>query len=118
MKIKEVSERLSISQDTLRYYEKIHLIPSVSRNASGIREYTDDDLQWIEFIKCMRAAGLSIDALCEYVRLYQEGDATTKQRMQILYDQREALQKRMDAMQTTLERLNYKIRLYEQEKCL
>ncbi len=65
----------------------------------------------------MRAAGLSIDALCEYVRLYQEGDATTKQRMQILYNQREVLQKRMEAMHTTLKKLNEKIRHYEQETC-
>ena len=118
MTISEVSEKYGLTAVTLRYYEKIHLIPSVKRNASGIREYTTEDLQWIEFIKCMRAAGLSIDALCEYVRLYQEGDATTKQRMQILYDQREVLQKRMEAMHTILKRLNEKIRHYEQETCL
>lgn len=120
MKIKEVSERMALSQDTLRYYEKIHLIPPVKRTASGIREYDQQDLRWIEFIKCMRNAGLSIEALCEYVKLYQEGDSTTNQRMQILYQQRAALKDRLEAMHLTLERLNDKISLYEseQEKCL
>jgi MerR family transcriptional regulator, aldehyde-responsive regulator len=66
MKIAEVSEHTGISADTLRYYERIGLIPPVHRNASGIRDYSDLDLRRVEFIKCMRSAGLPIEVLIEY----------------------------------------------------
>ena len=73
MKIAEVSEHAGISSDTLRYYERIGLIWPVNRNASGIRDYTDLDLRRVEFIKCMRSAGLPIEVLIEYVGLVQRG---------------------------------------------
>ncbi len=116
MKIAEVSKRMNLSQDTLRYYERIGLIPPVKRNASGIRDYTDKDLGWIEFIKCMRGAGLSIESLIEYVKLFGEGEKTAKARKDILFDEREKLIERITSMQETLERLNKKIEGYE--KCL
>lgn len=116
MKIAEVSKRMNLSQDTLRYYERIGLIPPVKRNASGIRDYTDKDLGWIEFIKCMRGAGLSIESLIEYVKLFGEGEKTAKARKDILFDEREKLIERITSMQETLERLNKKIESYE--KCL
>ena len=66
MKISEVSEQCGISSDTLRYYERIGLLPPVNRNKSGIRDYSEIDVRRVEFVKCMRRAGLSIDALIEY----------------------------------------------------
>lgn len=113
MQINEVSRRFDLSQDTLRYYERIGLIPPVPRNTSGIRNYNEDSLSWIQFIKCMRAAGLPIEALIEYVSLYQKGDSTIAAREQLLLEQRDALETRIHEMQETLERLNYKISLYE-----
>lgn len=114
MMIAEVSEKFDISHDTLRYYERIGLIQSVNRNKSGIRDYTEDDCRWIEFIKCMRSAGLPIEVLIEYVGLFQQGDATIKARKELLSEQRNQLMARMEDMQKTLERLNYKISVYEQ----
>lgn len=76
MMISEVREKLVVSPDTLRYYERIGLLPRVNRNQSGIRNYSEEDCKWIEFIKCMRNAGLPIDVLIEYVRLFQQGDET------------------------------------------
>ena len=76
MTITEVSKKYDLSQDTLRYYERIGLIPTVNRNKSGIRDYTDEDCKWVEFIKCMRGAGLPIEVLIEYVALFQEGEST------------------------------------------
>lgn len=113
MTIKEVSERFGLSQDTLRYYERIGLIPSVNRNKSGIRDYTEEDCKWVEFIKCMRGAGLHIEALIEYVALFQQGDETSELRKEILIDQRKELIIRMEDMNKTLERLDYKIASYE-----
>ena len=78
MKIAEVSERYGISSDTLRYYERIGLIPPVNRTESGIRDYSELDVRRVEFIKCMRSAGLPIEVLIEYVGLVQQGDRPSR----------------------------------------
>ncbi|WP_054200042.1 MerR family transcriptional regulator [Clostridium baratii] len=113
MIIKEVSERFNLSQDTLRYYERIGLIPSINRNKSGIRDYTEEDCGWIEFIKCMRNAGLPIEVLIEYVNLFQKGDDTIEARKEILIEQRKQLEEKMNEMKKTIERLDNKILRYE-----
>ena len=113
MKIKEVSERSGISSDTLRYYERIGLIPPVNRNKSGIRDYNEIDVKRVEFIKCMRNAGLPIKALIEYYRLVQLGDQTIEARKNILKEQREQLVTKMEEIQITLNLLDYKIEVYE-----
>jgi MerR family transcriptional regulator, aldehyde-responsive regulator len=114
MTITEVSKKFDLSQDTLRYYERIGLIPSVNRNKSGIRNYTEEDCRWVEFIKCMRSAGLPIEALIEYVTLFQKGDETVVARKELLVEQRNELVARMEDMKKTLGRLNDKITRYEQ----
>jgi MerR family transcriptional regulator, aldehyde-responsive regulator len=113
MKIAEVSERYGITSDTLRYYERIGLIPPVNRNENGIRNYNETDTNRVEFIKCMRSAGLPIDTLIEYVALVQQGDRTIEARKEILVEQRELLAARMKEMQKTLDLLDYKIEVYE-----
>ena len=113
MTIAEVSKIYELSQDTLRYYERIGLIPAVNRNKSGIRDYNDEDCRWIEFIKCMRAAGLPIEVLIEYVALFQRGYETIDARKQLLKEQRALLAQKMEDMRKTLERLDYKIERYE-----
>ena len=113
MRIQEVSKLYGLSADTLRYYERIKLIPVVPRNAGGIRDYDEVSLQWIEFIKCMRCAGLPIEKLITYVELYQQGDETIDARKQLLIEERDHLLQRMNELQATLERLNEKIERYE-----
>lgn len=113
MTIKEVSEKYDISQDTLRYYERVGMIPPVTRTASGIRDYQEEDLGWVELAKCMRSAGLPVEAMIEYVRLVQEGDSTLAARLQLLTDQKELLLEQKNKIDTTLKRLNYKISRYE-----
>jgi DNA-binding transcriptional MerR regulator len=113
MKIAEVSERYGISTDTLRYYERVGLIPHVNRNGSGIRDYNDLDIRRVEFIKCMRSAGLPIEVLIEYVDLVQRGDRTIAARKEILKEQRDLLVERIQEMQKTLDLLNHKIQVYE-----
>lgn len=113
MNIKEVCERYELSQDTLRYYEKIGLLPMVHRSASGIRNYTEDDCKWVEFIKCMRSAGLTIETLSTYVQLFQAGDSTLGERKTLLLEQRADLASRIAEMQKTLDRLDRKLERYE-----
>ncbi|MCC0647937.1 MerR family transcriptional regulator [Clostridioides sp. ZZV15-6598] len=113
MTISEVSKKYELSADTLRYYERIGLIPPVNRNKSGIRIFTEKDCEWVNFIKCMRSAGLSIETLIEYVTMFQQGNETIKARKELLIEQRNQLSKRIEDMQQTLERLNSKIDGYE-----
>ena len=113
MTIKDVCERFDITQDTLRYYERVGMIPAVTRTAGGIRDYQESDLGWVQLAICMRNAGLPVEAMIEYVRLYQEGDTTISARLQLLTDQRDVLLDRRKKIDETLDRLNYKIARYE-----
>ena len=113
MRIAEVSKQYDISADTLRYYERIGLLPRVHRNASGVRDYDETDLARVTFIKCMRGANVSIEALIEYMQLFAEGDATLAARKAILEEQRDLVRERIAEMQAGLDRLDYKIAHYE-----
>ncbi len=103
----------SISADTLRYYERIGLIPPVNRTKGGIRDYTEEDLKWVDFTICMRNAGLSIESLIEYIRLSSEGEATVFERRKLLIEESELLTKKIAEMQECLERLQGKIKKYD-----
>ena len=113
MTIAEAGQKYGLTADTLRYYERIGLIPRVGRGAGGIRNYTESDCNWIEFIKCMRDAGVQVEALTKYVALSQQGDATTNARKHILVEQRAQIAARAANMQKMLDRLDDKIAHYE-----
>lgn len=114
MKIAEVSKLYDLSADTLRYYERIGLLSNITRNASGMRDYSDQDCARVQFVKCMRKAGVSIEALIEYMRLFEQGDDTIAARKALLEEQRDLVRKRIAEMQAGLDRLDYKIEHYEQ----
>jgi len=113
MKIAEVSEQYGLSVETLRYYERVGLIPPVNRSENGIRNYNELDLKRVDFIKCMRGAGLPVEVLIEYVGLVQQGDKTIAARKEILIEQRELVKAKMEEMQKTLDLLDHKIEVYE-----
>ena len=112
MTIGEVSEKYEITTDTLRYYERIGLIPPVPRRKNGIRDYDETACGWVSFVKCMRAAGVQIEALIEYVSLMQ-ANTGIERRKNILIEQRARLQKQAEHLKETIERLDYKIANYE-----
>ena len=113
MTIGEVSKKFNITEDTLRYYEKIGLIRDVKRK-NGIRSYDENDILTIEFIICMRSAGLSIEFLSQYLTLLRSGDETIDERKNLLIEQRKLLIDRISDMNKTLERLDYKIEIYDE----
>lgn len=113
MNIKEVAQKYDLTADTLRYYEKVGLIPKVNRNEVGYRDFTEEDINWVEFAKCMRSAGMSIEALSEYVALFQKGDSTIAQRKQILLDQQAIMAEKLKDMQATYDRLTKKVDNYD-----
>ena len=113
MTIAEVSKKYDITADTLRYYERVGLLPSIGRTSGGIRNYSEEDCRWVEFTKCMRSAGIPIEALIEYVTLFQQGPKTRAARKQILIEQRDQLLAKMNDIQKSLDRLNEKIENYD-----
>lgn len=114
MTIKEVAEKYDISADTLRYYERVGMIPKVTRRLNGIRDYQESDLGWVELAICMRSAGLPIEVMIEYVKLYKEGDNTIPARLELLQKQMNALKEQKAQIESTVERLAYKISKYEE----
>ena len=114
MRIAEVVEEYGLNADTLRYYERIGLLCPVRRNASGVRDYGEEDCARISFVKCMRGANVSIEALIEYMQLFDEGDSTLEARRQILIEQRDAARERLELIQEGLDRLDYKIAHYDE----
>ena len=112
MTIAEVSKKYNITPDTIRYYEKIGLIPHVPRNKSGIRDFDENSCNWIEFIKCMRSAGLSIEVLTQYISLFKQGNKTAKVRKELLVEQRKKLLEKQEDINRTIKRLDYKIEIY------
>ena len=114
MTIKEVCEKFGITADTLRYYEKVGVIPTVGRTKGGKRDYSEQDIAWVENAICMRNAGLPVEMLIEYVRLFQEGDGTFQARRDLLAEAREEILEQLSKYQATLDKLNYKISRYDE----
>ena len=114
MTIKEVCEKYGITADTLRYYEKVGVIPTVGRTKGGKRDYSEQDIAWVENAICMRNAGLPVEMLIEYVRLFQEGDGTFQARRDLLAEAREEILGQLSKYQATLDKLNYKISRYDE----
>ena len=113
MTISQVCSQYGLTPDTLRYYEKIGVIPEVHRTASGIRDYDETAIGWVENAVCMRSAGVPVESIIEYVRLYQAGDTTLQARRDLLKDVHTSLLKQRQQMDAAIERLSFKIRRYD-----
>lgn len=113
MRISEVSKQCDVPVDTLRYYERIGLLPPIDRRDNGIRDYSDLDVRRVNFIKCMRNAGLPVKVLIRYYDLVQQGDETIKDRKAILIEERANIIAHLAELQETLDLLDYKISHYE-----
>ncbi len=113
MTIKEVCEKYNLTPDTLRYYERVGVIPEVTRTAGGIRDYQEEDIGWVENAVCMRDAGVPVEMLIEYVKLFREGDSTIEARTNLLKEVREQIIEAKKKYDVALEKLDYKINRYE-----
>jgi transcriptional regulator, MerR family len=90
------------------------VIPKVTRTSGGIRDYQEEDLRWVELAVCMRNAGLPIESLIEYQRLFRVGDSTIPARLELLNEQMDILQKQKEQIEEIMDRLSYKISRYEE----
>ena len=113
MNIKKVSEITDVSADTIRYYERIGLLPRITRTNSGVRNFTEREIGILEFVCCFRKAGMSVEALIEYISLLEEGEGTEREWLRLLTEQRDEMDDRIYELNQARERLNYKIENYE-----
>ncbi|MCT4663003.1 MAG: MerR family transcriptional regulator, partial [Tissierellales bacterium] len=95
-KIKEVSEKTGISAYTLRYYEKEGILPSIERDKSGQRVYSDENIAWLEIVVCLKDTNMPLEEIKEIVRLSMIGDETIDERKQILLEHRKKIQNQIE----------------------
>ena len=113
--IQEVSQRTGLSAHTLRYYEKEGLIASVDRSPGGFRQYTDEDLERLSLICCLKNTGMSIQEIARFVQLTHEGDHTLKERVELLREHRERVLERMEEMQKHLDKVTWKLNFFSEK---
>ena len=113
MTIREIAAKTNMSTDTLRYYESIGLLPPVPRNAAGIRNYDEYFVNFINFIKKLKASGMSLEHIIDYIRLAEMGDATIQERKKLLAEARETLLDKINSLQLVAELADYQLRNYE-----
>lgn len=111
--IKDVSEKFNISSYTLRYYEKEELLPNIHRTSNGARVYSDVDLEWLQLICCMRATGMSISYIKDYVDLCRQGDDTISERREIIVKQKEIIENHIKEYNKLLRLVNKKLDHYD-----
>ncbi|MFL2063411.1 MerR family transcriptional regulator [Latilactobacillus sakei] len=113
MNIKEASQQTGVTATTIRYYEKEGLIPAIDRNDVGVRVIDDRIIRRINFVKTMRAAGMSIEALKEYIRLFDAQEDNTAQQFKLLNEQIAIMAEKRDDLQTAIDHLRWKVDHYE-----
>ena len=113
MTIREIAAKTNMSTDTLRYYERIGLLPPVPRNAAGIRNYDEYFVNFINFIKKLKASGMSLEHIIDYIRLAEMGDATIQERKKLPAEARETLLDKINSLQLVAELADYQLRNYE-----
>jgi DNA-binding transcriptional MerR regulator len=111
--IQNVASETGLSADTLRYYERIGILPGIARSASGHRRFSDDDLGWIRLVQCLRSTGMPIEDLHRYAELMQQGDATAPERLRLLEDHRSRIRTEIAELQNALDLVDRKIAGYE-----
>ena len=112
--IQRAAAETGVSRDTLRYYEKIGILPGIGRSRSGHRRFTDDDMGWIKLVQCLRATGMPIEDLHAYAELAKQGDSTAPERLRILERHRERIRDEMQELSTALALVERKIAGYDE----
>ena len=111
--IGQVSERFDLPVSTLRYYDKEGLLPFVDRSAGGARMFKESDFEWLRLIECLKSTGMPIRDIKQFIDWYMEGDTTLPQRRDMFYERRRAVEAQIEALQATLDMIDYKCWYYD-----
>lgn len=112
--IGKISQKTGLTTHTLRYYEKEGLLPFVQKNSAGIRVFSENDLGWLSMIECLKATGMPLKGIKQYIDWYQEGDTTLSKRLNMFKNQKIYLKQQIKELQKHLEKIDYKINLYQE----
>lgn len=110
---KEAAEITGLTTAALRYYEKEKLLPQIARNSQKYRQYTDEDIEWIKMIQCMRMANIPIQSIKEYVALLIQGGETLEQRYAMVQHHMEDIKNKMTSLQDAFILTQKKLSFYE-----
>lgn len=110
--IGEISQRLDIAPSALRYYEKEGLLPFVERSDSGIRQFTDIDLEWLIIIDSLKKTGMPLKEIKEFVKMFEERDTTITRRLEIVLRHREVIQQQVAKLNEIIMALDFKEQYY------
>jgi DNA-binding transcriptional MerR regulator len=110
--IQRAAQETGLSADTLRYYERIGILPGIGRSESGHRRFTDDDMGWIKLVQCLRASGMPLEDLHRYAELVQAGEHTAAERLAILEAHKDRIESEMSELAIALELVDRKIDNY------
>ena len=110
---KEAAEMTGLSTSTLRYYEKEQLLPQIARNSQKYRQYTEEDIEWIKMVQCMRMANIPIHSIKDYVSLLIQGGKTLEQRFVMVQNHMEDIKKQMVSLQNAFDLTQKKLSFYE-----
>jgi DNA-binding transcriptional MerR regulator len=113
--IKEVSEKTGLPLHVLRYYEHEGLLPGVARNRSGIRSYSENDLELLSLICCLKNTGMSIKQIKSFVELSVEGDATLQERCDLLREHKKNVEAKILEVQKHLQKVTHKIEYFSKK---
>lgn len=113
--IQDVSKKTGLSAHTLRYYEKEGLITGVERSRGGFRQYTDEDLEALGLVCCLKNTGMSLQEILRFVQLTREGDHTLEERVELLRKHRENVIQRMAEMQKYLDKVTWKLNFFSEK---
>ncbi len=113
-KIKEVSQKLEMSEHTIRYYTDIGLVPHMERDENNVRIFNEKAVNWLRGLKYLKGCGMSIQALQDYVKLCLDGDETVTQRYDIIIEQKKEIDKKLDELQKCSDYLTEKVAYYEE----
>jgi DNA-binding transcriptional MerR regulator len=111
--IGEAAEALDMPATTIRFYDKNGLLPNVSRTGGGVRLFDEDDLEWMRFVERLKASGMPIREIREYIQLYLAGDATIEARRQIVYERKAAIERQLEELELARDFISYKCWYYD-----
>lgn len=110
--IGQVAKKMGLTAHTLRYYDKEGLLPFVHKSSSGQRVFSEEDLDWLVIIDCLKGTGMQLKDIKQYIDWCQEGDSTLRQRLDMFKSQKAKLEQQMTQLQQYMEKINYKIAWY------
>ncbi len=113
MKIKEISKQTGLSEHTIRYYEKINLLQKIKKDQHGIRDFTEEDLEWLHFVKKMKLTQMPLKEIKIYADSYYSNNPDFNERIEILLNHQQRMYHEIAILQEALQHINYKINYYQ-----